>query len=486
MLQKNVILFFSILFFFKVSQAQIEAEKFVLKENGLKVLLVTQKGSPTTSCQIFYNTGSVHETPGNTGITHLLEHMLFKGTHKTGITNSSLDSIFIPLIDSLWKDLQSSDSNLYPKNFKKAFKNYSKALNKYRSFFIKNELWNAYLQAGGTNLNAFTSNIITGYTVTLPKNKLDLFFWLESDRMQHAVLRDFYTERDVIMEERRMRYENSPYGLHFEKLKGLFYEAHPYRLPTIGYRSDIQNLSRKQAYQHYKKYYKPNNATLVLVGNFQIKPTIKKITQYFSSIPKGKKPPKITTIDPKPLGQKILITKTNKAKPRMDFWFKAPGFPNSELYALEVLSGILSGKSGRLYQHFVINKKLAISTHSYIQWQPTHSLFSISFQLTHSVNPEKVKKEFLLFLKKISEETMSKHEIQKVKNQIRAHTLNQLTMPEQLSTELAFYETMGNWNYINTIPEAINKISNQEIKIVLKKFIQPNNFTLGIVTKNEN
>ena len=475
MLRKNLIGLFFLIFIENFAYTQILVQEFSLK-NELQVLLIPQKGSPTVSCQLFYHTGSIHETPGNSGIAHLLEHMLFKGSKKTGIKDASQDSIFLPLIDSLWQQTF-LDSNNQAKTA-----NYQEKLEQYRSYFIPNELWNAYLQAGGTNLNAFTSSLITGYTVTLPKNKLELFFWLESDRMQNAVLRDFYTERDVVIEERRMRYEDSPYGLYFEKLKGIFYEAHPYRIPTIGYASDIKNLTRNQAYKHYQQYYKPNNATLILIGDFNVKQTYQQITRYFSNIKKGKTPPKIHTRDPKPSTVKILHQKSNQVSPRVDFWFKVPGFPHQSIYALEILAGILNGKSGKLYTHFVTEKKLAVSTSAYLHTQPHHSLFGISFQLAPKTTKDMLQKELQYLLDSVLKNPISARELQKVKNNIRYYFLNQLKEPEMLSVELAFYQALGNWNYINEIPKQLNQTTSYEIKKAIQELISLQKVTIGSIS----
>ena len=221
------------------------------------------------AARIFYVTGSVHEHPGNTGIAHLLEHMLFKGTKKVGVTDAGKDSVILGQIDEVMakmRRLPPSDT-AGRKGLKRT---YDSLLAAERELLIKYELWEAYEKAGGTGLNAFTSDLMTAYFVTLPKNRLELFLWLESDRMQNAVLREFYPERDVVMEERRMRVEDSPTGRYWESLMGVFYEAHPFRFPTIGYPSDIRNLTKQQAEEHYHAYYKPNNAILVLAGDIDV------------------------------------------------------------------------------------------------------------------------------------------------------------------------------------------------------------------------
>src|SRR6185436_16477983 len=180
---------------------------------------------------IFYVTGSVHEHPGNTGIAHLLEHMLFKGTKRVGVKDAAKDAVLLKQIDEVMAKVRGAAFADAADSLKLARK-YDSLLAEERKLLIKYELWEAYEKAGGTDLNAFTADLMTAYFVTLPKNKVELFLWLEADRMQNAVLREFYSEHQVVQEERRMRVEDSPTGRYWESLIGVYYEAHPYRLPT--------------------------------------------------------------------------------------------------------------------------------------------------------------------------------------------------------------------------------------------------------------
>ncbi|HOG69340.1 MAG TPA: insulinase family protein, partial [Fibrobacteraceae bacterium] len=218
---------------------QLPVHKEVL-DNGLTVLLHPNKQSPTVSCRLFYVTGSVHEVPGSSGLAHMLEHELFKGTRKVGITDSIADSVFMYKQDSLQALMRPLIQKGDTTHYLKLKAEHDSIVNEHRKIFVKDELWSTYQAAGGTGLNAFTSDLMTAYIVTLPKNKVELFLWLEADRMQNAILREFYSERDVIREERRMRYDDRPTGRFYETLNSMIYEAFPYRIPTIGWPSDIE------------------------------------------------------------------------------------------------------------------------------------------------------------------------------------------------------------------------------------------------------
>lgn len=213
-------------------------------DNGLTVLLYPNHQAPTVSCRLFYVTGSVNEVPGKSGLAHLLEHELFKGTRTVGVTDFAKDSVLMAKEDSVMRLAREALLEKDSAKAKKFRAEYDSLVEIQRQFLVKEELWSAYQQAGGTGLNAFTTDLMTAYIVTLPKNRIELFLYLEADRMQNAILREFYSERDVVREERRMRYDDRPTGRYFETLNGMEFEAFPYRIPTIGWPSDIMNLTR--------------------------------------------------------------------------------------------------------------------------------------------------------------------------------------------------------------------------------------------------
>ncbi len=465
------------------ARAGIKAEYAVL-DNGLKVILFPDRQSPTVACRLFYVTGSVHEHPGNTGIAHLLEHMLFKGTKKVGVRDAAKDAEYVKAIDELmarYRALPAGDTSSAVALKRK----YDTLIAEERKLLIKYELWEAYEKAGGTGLNAFTSDLMTAYFVTLPKNKLDLFLWLESDRMQNAVLREFYSERDVVMEERRMRVEDSPTGRYWESLLGVFYEAHPFRLPTIGYPSDIKNLTREQADQHYREYYKPNNAILVLAGDIDPVSAMEGIKRYFGGINRGSEFPPIVTEEPQQLGEKRMIVRKNAAKPRYDLMFHTPGFDNPDLYALDIVEGVLSGKSGRLYKKLVKDRKIALGASGGNGLDKYTSNFSVSVDLDGDPQLDKVEKAVWEVLNDLGQKPITDRELTRAKNQVAARTLRQLLDKEELATELAFWEMRGGWDYINKFPDRVQQVTAQQVQDVCKKYFYRKNSTVGVILPEE-
>lgn len=449
-------------------------------DNGLKVILYPSKQAPTVACRLFYVTGSVHEAPGHTGIAHMLEHMLFKGTHKVGVKNDAKDAAYEKKLDRLWADLQKTEAKDSAK-ISRIRSAYDSVLNLQRENMVKYELWEAYEKAGGTELNAFTTDLMTAYIVTLPKNKLELYLWLESDRMQHAVLREFKAEHDVVMEERRMRVEDNPLGRYWESLTGVFYEAHPYRFPTIGYPSDIRHLTKQQAEEHYRLYYKPNNCILVLAGDIDTAQAMAQIKRYFSPIPRGADFPPVITEEPDPAGEKRLAVRRDDAKPRFDLLFHTPGFPSDDLYALDILEGALSGQSGRLYKKLVKDLKIALSAQAGNDVTKYTSSFQVAVDLDRGSPLDKVEKAVWEVLDSLTRTPLSARELQRAKNQVAAHSVRSLENMEELATELAYWEMRGGWENINRFPQQVQKVTAEKVMEVARRIFVRDAATVGTV-----
>jgi predicted Zn-dependent peptidase len=448
-------------------------------DNGMTILLYENHQAPVVSCRLFYATGSVHESPGRSGLAHVLEHMLFKGTKKTGITDTLADAMYIRMQDSVRAQMKTQVSDTA--QIKKLQATYDSLLTEHRKLFIKDELWETYLREGGSGLNAFTSSLMTAYIVTLPKNKVELYMWLESDRMQNAVLREFYPERDVVMEERRMRYDDSPTGRYREALRSTFYEVFPYRIPTIGYMSDLQNLSREQTEEHYNKYYKPNNAILVLAGDFKKEEVLPMIHRYFGPIPRGEDFAPITIQEPKQEFEKRLIQYKADARPQMDILFHTPGVMNKDLYALDILEGVLSGRTGRLYKRLVEEEQLAHSADAANQINKYTSSFALNIFLKNEADPSRVEAVIWEELNRLANEEISERELQKVKNQVYAYSVRALQDQEHVATQLAFFELYGDWQIINTFADAVHGVTREDVKAVVQKYFRPELSTTGML-----
>ncbi|MCF0221426.1 MAG: insulinase family protein [Fibrobacter sp.] len=467
-----------------LAEVNMKVHKEVLP-NGLTVLLHPNSQAPTVSCRLFYVTGSVHEVPGKSGLAHLLEHELFKGTKKVGIQDSVADVRFMQIQDSLQALIRPAKISGDTATLRKLTAEHDSVVNEHRKIFIKDELWGAYQAAGGTGLNAFTSDLMTAYIVTLPKNKIEMFMWLEADRMQNAVLREFYSERDVVREERRMRYDDRPTGRFYETLNSMIYEAFPYRVPTIGWPSDIANLTREMADEHYRKYYKPRNAILVLAGDLDTAATMELVKKYFADIPSGEAFPPLTVRDPEQAGEKRLSVKHPDAPNLFTLVFKTPEVGDSTLYALDIAEGVLNGRTGRLYKRLVEEEKLAVSARASNSPNKYISEFDISVNMRPDADPAKVEKIVWEELEKLKSEPISERDFQKVKNKTYGGLIRSLTDMENVATMLAWYEMYGDYKIFLQWADKLDKVTMADVQAVSQKtFVRDRSIT-GLLMKDK-
>lgn len=475
------ILFAALFFGIYANEFQIPVHYDTLK-NGLKVIIVPDTNSAVVSCRLYYFVGSMYEGPGTTGLSHMYEHMMFKGTKRMGTKSYDKEVPLMATIDSLADLIQKekqkgkNDSDSLIQSLKsKLFS----TLEKQRKYMKKEELWETYQNNGGTNLNAWTADDMTAYIVTLPKNKLELFYWMESDRMKDPVLRELYSERDVVAEERRMRYENRPLNRYWERLNAIFYVAHPYRIPTIGWMSDIESYTKEKMENHIRKYYTPDNALIVMVGNIDPKKALVDIKRYFSSIPRARKPKdEVVTREPQPIGV-TSFTVYDNSSPRMDLLFHTPGYPNDDLYKIDIIEGIFSGKSGRLYKRLVDKENLCINIGAANNFRLHDGYFEIWADLKTDADPEKVEQIIIDEINKLSVNPPTALEMSRITNQIRMSFVNGLNSLEGLSDRLAWFERLRSWKDLLTYPEQIAKVKPEEISSIATKYLNPKLMTIG-------
>jgi predicted Zn-dependent peptidase len=354
-------------------------------------------------------------------------------------------------------------------------------MEKERAYIKKDEIWDLYSGNGGTNLNAWTADDMTAYIVTLPKNKAELFFWIESDRMQHPVLREFYSERDVVAEERRMRYDNQPVGHYEEYLNALFYMAHPYRLPTVGWMSDIQAYTIHKLHDHIRRFYTPDNAVIVMVGNINPDSAKAGIQRYFGSIPRALQPKQeVVTREPAPLGE-TRFTVHAKAEPRIDILFHIPGYPNPDVFTLEVVESLLSGRSGRLYNRLVTRENLCTDAGASNNLRLHNGDFQVWAELNNNADPAAVEKILTEEVANLIKNKPTTQEMERIKNSIRMSFAENLKSLEGISDRLAWFQRLGSWKDMLAYPDRIAAVTANDIPVVAAKYFKPDTKVIGIL-----
>ena len=484
-MRRFFIFFISILVFTSLSfsgELKLDVQEHVLS-NGMKILMIVKPGVPRVVCHVYFKAGSVNERSGITGIAHLHEHMMFKGTKMMGVTDYEKDAEIDRKIDELM-------DKIYREKYWKADgdeeklaqwqKEADELIKKEKQYVIKDDLWELLMKNGGTGLNASTSNEVTGYYVTLPSNKIELQMLLESDRMQNAYFREFYSEKNVVMEERRLS-ENRPGYLFREQLTAAFYTASPYHWGVIGWMDDLKRITKQDIKEFNKKYYTPNNAVGVYVGDFDPE-RVKKLTEkYFGRIPKGPDIEPIRTYEPPQYSQKRLYGEGSSAS-RVTMMFHIPPDGHPDNYALSLMGRILSGETGRLYKSLVKEKDLAtrVSASARPRWYAGAFTFSGSPKTAKKVTPENLEKEIWAEIEKIKKEGVKPEELQKAKNRAEATFLRSLQSSRFLASRAGRSELNRGWRSLEKDLEEMKKVTEDDIKRVASKYLVKDNATIGI------
>jgi zinc protease len=398
--------------------------------NGLKVLLKEEHKAPVVTFQIWYKVGSRNECLGKTGMSHLLEHMMFKGTKKYG-----------------------------PKTFSRT------------------------VQRNGGNDNAFTSRNYTAYFENFAADRVGISFDLESDRMQHLLIehKEFLSEREVVKEERRMRYEDDPVNTMVEQMMSVAFSAHPYQWPVIGWMADINNITREDLVNHYRTYYAPNNATIVAVGDFDTKVMLAGIEKHFGPIPRGPEPPKVGAVEPKHQGERRVVVKKEAELPAVFAGYHVPTVKHADSPALEVLQGVLSsGKSSRLYRALVYEKQLALyAGGDYDNVSADPNLFYVYAGVMPGKTAAEVEQALYDEIDRLKAAPVTDEELHKAKNQIEAGFIMAQDSVFYQAMLLGQFETVATWRLLESYVDNIRAVTKEDVMRVAKEYFTEENRTVG-------
>ena len=482
----------ALLVFATTSSAQGLAERVQehTLDNGMKLLMVERHTSPTVAAWIRFKVGAVDERSDERGLAHMLEHMLFKGTKTLGTTNYEAEKPLLDKIEVVARKLileKARREKGDPELIKKLETELAALEKEADKYVVKEEFAQIYNRNGGANYNAYTSNDGTTYLISLPSNKLELWAAIESDRMQNAVLREFYTERAVVMEERRRSYEAEPEGKLWETFIASSFNAHPVGQPVIGWMSDIANLTRTKAEDFLKRYYAPNNAIIAIVGDIDPSKTIAMVDKYFGQIPPGKPVPPVAVEEPPQQGEK-RIEVIGDAGAELMVGFHKPTFPNPDELVFDVIDMLLSdGRTSRLNKKLVIEKQLVTGVGAFSA--PGHrypNLFIISASPREPHTIIEVETALYEELERLKNEPVTAHELQQILNRLEYEEARQMTTIGGLARNLTEYEAItGSWRYLIEHRRDIAGVKPEDIQRVAKKYFTRENRIVGFITKQE-
>ena len=332
-------------------------------------------------------------------------------------------------------------------------------------------------------MNAYTSYDHTAYFIDVPSNKLELFMWMESGRLLDPVFREFYTERDVVFEERRMRTESTPLGKFFESFNSLFWESHPYSWPIIGWPSDIPAISKKQADEFYATYYMPQNLTLVLVGDFEGKAALAMAEKYFGRLKKGEGlAPDVVTLEQPQKAEKRFFAEA-ETNPNIDIYWHTPAFGHKDTYPLSVLAQVLSTRTGRLHKKLVLGEKMAADTWAWQGARKYAGEFNMGAEVTDENTPEQVEQVIYSLVEEVKSELVPAKELQKVKNNFAAAEYRRLSSNHPILMQIMRSEGLGNWREINEAGPKIQAVTAEDLQRVAKKYFTKENRAVAVYTR---
>ena len=400
--------------------------------NGLKVILLEDHKAPLITFQVWYRVGSRNEAWGRTGLSHLLEHMMFKGTQKYG-----------------------------PEDFSRI------------------------IQENGGNDNAFTTHDYTAYFENLSSDRVQVALDLESDRMQNLNLReeDFHTERMVVMEERRLRTEDNPFTALLEQFDATAFQIQPYHWPIIGWMEDIARLTLEDLKSYYRTYYNPVNAFIVVVGDLKKEDLLPQIEKAFASYPRGIPPNQEVGRESSQIGERRIFVKKEAQLPSILMGYHVPNIKDPDAHVLEVIAMLLSaGKSSRLYQSLVRDKRLVLDAdadYSLLARDP--GLFYLSADPLPGKEVGEVEKALDQEIERLQQEKVEARELEKVKNQLEASFIYAQDSIFSQAMLLARYEIVEGWRAADEYLPSIRKVTPEDIQRVAKRYLVPDNRTVGFV-----
>ncbi len=454
--------------------------------NGLTVLVCERPEAPVFTFFTHVDVGSDREVPGIRGLAHMFEHMAFKGTDKIGTNDYADERGAMERIETAYQAYDRERRKEFGRDEKKVAaleKAWKDALEAAEKFVVNNEFGEIVERQGGTQLNAFTSNEETGYFYSLPSNRLELWAYLESERFLHPVMRQFYKERDVVHEERRLR-ESQPFGRLFEQFSSVAFAAHPYGQPVVGWPSDLETFSLTDALEFYKKYYVPSNMVVTIVGDVTPKEVLPIVEKYFGRLPGGSKPEPLRTVEPPQKAERIVILHET-AQPIFIEGYHKPSARDKDEAVYDAIQDLMSnGRTSRLYRALVRDRKIAAFSGGFNDYPGNKyaNLFIFFAISTPGHTPEELRDTIHAEIERVRKEDISDQELAMIKTRAKADLIrrlgNNFGLAEQLGTAQALF---GDWREVFYEVDRVGKVSKADIRRVASQTFVESNRTVGML-----
>lgn len=482
---------------------QVEPIEFKL-DNGMTFLLLPRDEQPNIiTAGWIAPTGSTHEHPGITGVSHLLEHLLFKGTDTVGTTDADLDRQYRAQLTELREKMRAVTLDVQYRRFlngeienpwdpevdtpelRDLRAQMSALQDKQREITVKNEFDKIYTGNGASGMNAGTSNDFTVFYINLPSNKLELWAWMESDRLMNPSFRELDAERFVVIEERRQRLESTPTGMLDERFDSMFWIASTYSWPVIGWMSDLMAYTEDEITEYFETNYQPANLTGVIVGDFDPADARQLIESYFGRLINKRPPPAPVVTHEVPMMGTLRFSGECDCQDQIEVRYHAVAAGTPDQAPLELLAAILNGRTGRLYKSMIEDKGLAASARAGSDTQRYAGSFSFVATPKGKTELETIEKAWYAEVNKLKNEPVSDNELQKVKNQAAADAFRDLQNNSNLFFQLAISEAWGGWEYLNEYPKLIQQVTPEDIQRVARKYLGDDNKGVAVYHRKQ-
>ena len=455
--------------------------------NGLTVLILRRPEAPVFSFFTLVDAGSAQDPLSQTGLAHMMEHMAFKGTPDIGTTNYADEKVALAKVEQTYAAYETERVKRIgrdPQKLAQLKKDWQDAMATADKFVIKNQFGEIVESHGGVGMNAGTSYDDTSYMYSMPSNMIELWAAIESDRFANPVMRDFYKERDVVTEERRMRTDSNPTGRLIEQFLGTAFAANPYHRPTVGYASDLQSFSATDALEFFHQYYEPSNMTIALVGDLDPDQVMPIVERYFSQLPAKPKPAELTSVEP-PQNSVREVKMRDQAQPIYVEGYHRPSYLDPDDAVYDAITDIMSnGRTSRMFRSLVRDQKIAAAAAGFSGFpgnKYAHLFAFYGVPLPGHTNQE-MQKAIQAEIAKLKTQDVTDDELQMFKTRTKADLIRGLASNEGLAQQLAIYQTRyGDWRELFRYLDKVDKVTKADIKRVANNAFQDNNRTIGSI-----
>ena len=451
--------------------------------NGLTLVLCERAEAPVFSFYTMVNAGSADDPGGDSGLAHMFEHMAFKGTDQIGTTNYPQEKVALEKVETAWAAYDAEHRKRVgqdPAKLTQLKQTFDDAVAAAQKFVIPNQFSQIAEQNGAVGVNASTGEDSTQYLWSMPSNRLELWAYLESSRIGHPVEREFYKERDVVQEERRMRNDSSPIGRMIEQFLATAYVAHPYGRSGVGWESEVSQINATEAEAFHRKYYVPSNIVVAVVGDFKTTEAMPVLEKYFGAIPAGPKPEEMTTVEPKQFAEKSVVIR-EATQPFYIEGYHRPDYRDPDAAVYDAIADLFSnGRTARLYRSLVRDQKISAEAEGIpgFPGDKYPSMFAVYAVPVPGHTPEQMRMAIHKELDLLKSQEISEAELARFKTRAKADLLRGLGNNEGLAQQLAEYQTrFGDWRELFRQLNKVDAVTKADVKRVANRIFVDSNRT---------